>query len=72
MNTCAEGYIDDILAITEPVLRLANDKYIHMRLVTEELGLQANPDKCEPPATRMTWTGVTFDMVEMTMSVCPV
>ena len=67
LNTDSTSYIDDLAAVSPPDTFTANTQYIHMRLTLEELGLEANPDKCQPPTTRLTWIGVTFDSIQMRM-----
>ena len=36
-----------------------------------QLGLDAAQDKCEGPTTRITWIGVLFDTIHLTMAIDP-
>ena len=36
-----------------------------------QLGLDAAPDKCEGPTTIITWIGVVFDTIRLTMAIDP-
>ena len=60
-------YIDDMAGVAVPLL--ADKHYGHLLDCMSELGLEATPDKCAPPSTRMCWIGVIFDSVQMTMEI---
>ena len=60
-------YIDDMVGVAVPLL--ADKHYGHLLDCMSELGLEAAPDKCAPPSTRMCWIGVIFDSVQMTMEI---
>ena len=60
-------YIDDTAGVAVPLL--ADKHYGHLLDCMSKLGLEAAPDKCVPPSTRMCWIGVIFDSVKMTMEI---
>ena len=63
----AYPYIDDTAGAALPDRAMVH--YRGLLGTMDELGLEAAPQKCEPPSTRMTWVGVTLDSLLMTMSI---
>ena len=64
------AYIDDLAGVhQDPVT--ANKGFLRTRLLLHELGLQEARDKATTPSTSMTWLGIHFDTVAMTMSIPP-
>ena len=45
--------------------------YQHLLDLMAQLGLDAAPDKCEGPTTLITWIGVVFDTIRLTMAIDP-
>ena len=60
-------YIDDTAAAALPLLAL--DQYHFMLGLMEELGLIPALNKCVPPSTTLTWIGVTYNSLDMTMAI---
>ena len=60
-------YIDDTAGVAVPLVAMSH--YEHLINCMSQLGLDAAPDKCAPPSTRMCWIGVIFDSVQMTMEI---
>ena len=60
-------YIDDTAGAAIPVEAVGH--YVALTDTMSELGLDAAPAKCTPPTTCLTWIGVTYDSVAMTMSI---
>ena len=60
-------YIDDTVGVAVP--EVAMDHYVALTDTMGELGLEAAPAKYTPPSTQLTWIGVTYDSVRMTMSI---
>jgi hypothetical protein len=61
-------YIDDFIG-GKPSLELATLAYARSLALFSELGLDLNPNKCIPPTTNITWIGVNFDSMDMTMRI---
>ena len=66
---CAEtrAYIDDTAGAA--VETEAESHYNGLLSTHETLGLEVAPEKCQPPSVRMTWVGVTYDCLTMTMHI---
>ena len=47
----------------------ADSHYNGLLSTHETLGLEVAPEKCQPPSVRMTWVGVTYDCLTMTMHI---
>jgi hypothetical protein len=62
------SYIDDFIG-GQASLELANTAYDRSRDLFLELGLDLNPKKCTSPTNIITWIGVTFNTLNMTMSI---
>ena len=63
----ARAYIDNTIGAALPHLAdLHYNKFIDTMAV---LGLDSAPHKCQPPTTCLTWIGVTYDTVAMTMAI---
>ena len=63
----AYPYIDDTAGAAVPSQAEA---HFHGLLDTmEDLGLDAAPHKSQPPSVVMTWVGVTFNSIDMTMAI---
>ena len=62
------AYIDNFIG-WKPTLTLALKAFAENREVLGSLGLQESVDKETVPATTVTWVGVTFNSVNMTMSI---
>ena len=56
---------------TTDVIQDAWTHYHHLLDLMSQLGLDAAQDKCEGPTTRITWIGVLFDTVRLTMAIDP-
>jgi hypothetical protein len=69
-NITAVPYIDDTIG-AQPTLALAQAGYSRAVKLFAELGLTLNTNKCTPPSTTITWVGVLFDTVSMTMQIPP-
>ena len=63
----ASPYIDDTAGAALP--DVAQYHYVALTDTMLELGLEAAPAKCTPPTTQLTWIGVTYDSIRMTMSI---
>ena len=63
----ALAYIDDTIGAALPHLALAHYSAFTGTMAT--LGLDLAPDKGQPPTTCLTWIGVTYDSVAMTMAI---
>jgi hypothetical protein len=61
-------YIDDFIG-GKPSLELASSAYARCLDLFAELGLELNTAKCMPPTTHLTWIGVTYDTIDMTMKI---
>jgi hypothetical protein len=61
-------YIDDYIG-ARPSLDLATEAYDRSLQLFGELGLVLNPSKCVTPTTSLTWIGVTYDSLTMTMYI---
>ena len=64
------NYVDDTGGVESNKER-AEDAFCKMGLLLVDLGLEESVKKAEPPSTRMTFLGVEFDSIAMTMSVPP-
>ena len=64
------NYVDDLGGV-EANLNRANTAYNKLNWLLEDLGLKESLKKAEPPSTCITYLGVQFDSVNMTMSVPP-
>ena len=62
-------YIDDTIGAALP--QDAWTHYHHLLDLMSQLGLDAAQDKCEGPTTRITWIGVLFDTIRLTMAIDP-
>ena len=62
-------YIDDTIGAALP--QDAWTHYHHLLHLMSQLGLDAAQDKCEGPTTRITWIGVLFDTIRLTMAIDP-
>ena len=62
-------YIDDTIGAALP--QDAWQHYQHLLDLMSQLGLDAAQDKCEGPTTLITWTGVLFDTLRLTMAIDP-
>ena len=62
-------YIDDTIGAALP--QDAWPHYHHLLDLMSQLGLDAAQDKCEGPTTRITWIGVLFDTIRLTMAIDP-
>ena len=63
----AFAYIDDTVGAALP--HQAPVHYAAFADTMALLGLQSAPEKCHSPTTHLTWIGVTFDTVAMTISI---
>ena len=63
----AFAYIDDTVSAALPHQALIH--YTAFADTMALLGLQSAPEKCQSPTTHLTWIGVTFDSVAMTMPI---
>ena len=61
------AYIDDVASAQPPVEALSGKR--RFQALLRELGLEENIPKGADPGTHITWLGVDFDTVAMTMSV---
>ena len=68
MKVTNVGYIDDFGGLHKYHAG-ANNGYERCQDLMHELGLQEATSKCSPPSTTMVWLGVTFNTVDMTMSI---
>ena len=64
------NYVDDTGGVESSKER-AEDAFCKMGLLLVDLGLEESVKKAEPPSTKMTFLGVEFDSIAMTMSVPP-
>ena len=64
------NYVDDIGGV-EPNKERAVVAYNKLSWLLSDLGLGESLKKAEPPTTRITYLGVEFDSIKMTMSVPP-
>ena len=62
-------YIDDTIGAALP--QDAWPHYHHLLDLMSQLGLDAAQVKCEGPTTRITWIGVLFDTIRLTMAIDP-
>ena len=62
------AYIDDLAGVHEDPIT-ANKGFLRTCLLLHELGLQEAREKATAPSTSMTWLGIHFDTVAMTMSI---
>ena len=62
-------YIDDTIGAALP--QDAWLQYHHLLDLMSQLGLDAAQDKCEGPTTLITWIGVLFDTLRLTMAIDP-
>ena len=62
-------YIDDTIGAALP--QDAWPHYQHLLDLMSQLGLDAAQDKCEGPTTLITWIGVLFDTLRLTMAIDP-
>ena len=67
-NIC--NYVDDLGGV-EKTKKRASDAFLGLNSLLSELGLKESLKKAEPPTTTITYLGVQFDSVKMTMSVPP-
>ena len=67
-NVC--NYVDDLGGVEGDKAR-AEDAYSKLGSLFRDLGLDESLKKAEPPTTSITFLGVQFDSVAMTMSVPP-
>ena len=63
------AYIDDSVGAALPVSAVSH--YDCLLLSMSRLGLQAAPEKCIAPTTRLCWIGVIFDSILMQMQIEP-
>ena len=61
-------YIDDFGGVAKH-FRVAQSQYATTHIVFKALGLKVAHHKSTPPATVMTWLGVSFDSWEMSMTI---
>ena len=64
------NYSDDLGGVEESYSR-AVAAYNKLNWLLSDLGLEESLKKAEPPTTRITYLGVQFDSISMTMSVPP-
>ena len=64
------NYVDDLGGVESDKIR-AEEAYSKLGLLLVDLGLEESHKKAEPPTTRITFLGVQFDSLSMTMSVPP-
>ena len=64
------NYVDDLGGV-EASLARARAAFDALGWLLSDLGLGESQKKAEPPTTKITYLGVQFDSVEMTMSVPP-
>ena len=64
------NYVDDLGGVEKSKAR-ARDAFGSLGCLLEDLGLAESENKAVPPTTKITYLGVEFDSVEMTMSVPP-
>ena len=62
-------YIDDTIGAALP--ESAQLHYQHLLDLMVQLGLDAAPGKCQGPTTIITWIGVVFDTIRLTMAIHP-
>ena len=67
MKAEAHAYIDDTAGAALP--DAAQVHYSSILDTMETIGLDHAPDKCQPPATTLTWVSVFLDSIAMTMSI---
>ena len=63
-----EAYIDD-MGGAEDSYRGAGNGLASLQHILHDLGLEENPEKVVPPTQRLTWLGIEFDSVAMTMRI---
>ena len=64
------NYVDDLGGVEENKAR-AKEAYDALGWLLADLGLGESQKKAEPPTTKITYLGVEFNSVDMTMSVPP-
>ena len=64
------NYVDDLGGVEDNLDR-ATAAYEKLKWLLSDLGLKESLKKAEPPTTNITYLGVQFDSVKMTMSVPP-
>ena len=64
------NYVDDMGGV-EKAKERAEEAFMKLAWLLKDLGLEESRDKAEGPTTRITYLGVQFDSVSMTMSVPP-
>jgi hypothetical protein len=64
------SYIDDFIG-GHPASDLAHTAYERSLQLFADLGLDLNPDKFVQATTRITWIGVVYDTIDMTMCIPP-
>ena len=62
-------YIDDFGGRAGQDKREANNQHIAIKTILLDLGLMVAWEKCVPPTRVLTWTGTTFDKVQMIMRI---
>ena len=67
-NCC--NYVDDLGGVEKAKLR-AEEAFKMLGWLLDDLGLEESKDKAEAPTQKITYLGVQFDSVSMTMSVPP-
>ena len=63
-----KGAMDDLIIIA-PDIDTARVQYDRVCDLLLELGLPQAPDKAQPPATVVTWLGITIDACHMSLSI---
>ena len=69
VDATAYPYVDDTGGAAQPFLAQLHYQYILD--IMAKLGLVAAQDKCSPPGTTLTWIGVLFDTLAMSMHIVP-
>ena len=69
VDATAYPYVDDTGGAAQPFLAQLHYQYILD--IMAKLGLVAAKDKCSPPGTTLTWIGVLFDTLAMSMHIAP-
>ena len=64
------NYVDDLGGVEDDEMR-AQEAFDKLGWLISDLGLVESKSKAEPPTTQITYLGVQFNSVEMTMSVPP-
>ena len=67
-NCC--NYVDDLGGVESTKARAA-EAFGKLGCLMQDLGLEESTDKAEEPTTNITYLGVQFDSISMTMSVPP-